>query len=99
MDNKKLIISKIAEEFQIEEDFYNNGSGLRRYTYPRKALCMTLKKYELMNLVDIAKLLGFVSHASVKYHLRDGEGMYDTLDPFREKMDRIYSYANQIYYK
>ena len=99
MENKQLIINKISEEFGVDNRFYNNGSRLRKYTYPRKALCIILRKYESMNLQGIAELLGLISHTSVIYHIWDGEGMYSTLDLFKDKMDRIYNYANQIYYK
>lgn len=94
--DKETLISVIAEVFDVEKDFMSRKVRKRRYTYPKKALCMYLYNQTEQTYEYIAEYMGFKNHTCVLYHVRSGQNLYDTFEPFTKKLDSVYAKLREL---
>jgi chromosomal replication initiation ATPase DnaA len=94
--DKETLISVIAEVFNVDKSFVSSRVRKRRYTYPKKALCMYLYNNSELTYEVIAEYLEYSNHTSVLYHVRSGQNLYDTFEPFTKKLDSVYSKLREL---
>jgi len=94
--DKDKVISIIAEVFNVDTSFVNSRVRKRRYTYPKKALCMYLYNNSELTYEVIADYLDYSNHTSVLYHVRTGQNLYDTFEPFTKKVDSMYTKLREL---
>ena len=87
--DKDKVIEVIAEVFNVDKNFATSRVRKRRYTYPKKALCMYLYNNSELTYEVIAEYLGYGNHTCVLYHVRTGQNLYDTFEPFTKKVDNM----------
>jgi len=99
MDKHHKVIEYIAQEFEVDANFYNNKKRLKTYARPRKMLCWTLYNIGGLSMNEVASIVGYAEHTTVLYHIHDYWYMCRSDDDFQEKGFRIIDKANEIYEK
>jgi len=97
MGREQHIIRKIAEVFDIEENFLSNRSMKRVYVYPRKVLLSMLVKYGNMSINSASKYCGYKSHATGIYHLRDIDPLCFQFELFNHKYKLVCDESEKVY--
>jgi chromosomal replication initiation ATPase DnaA len=97
--NKKheMVLNFIAEQFNVEPNFYNNGRRLDIYAKPRKMACWVLYIAGGLKMVDVKDIIGYADHSTVLHHIHDYWKLCKFDDDFKEKGYRVYSKAIEIY--
>ena len=99
MDKHHKVIEYIAQEFDVDVNFYNNKKRFKNYARPRKMLCWTLYNIGGLSMNEVANIVGYAEHTTVLYHIHDYWYMCRSDDDFQEKGFRIIDKANEIYEK
>jgi chromosomal replication initiation ATPase DnaA len=97
MKKHKMVLDYIAEEFGVDNNYYNNKSRYDKYAKPRKMACWVLYNVGQLTMTEVGKIIGYAEHTTVLYHIHDYWYLCKSDDDFKEKGYRIYSKANEIY--
>lgn len=92
-----MVLDYIAEVFEVENNYYNNKKRFKSFARPRKMACWVLYSAGGLTMEKVGKLIGYAEHTTVLYHIHDYWYMCRSDDDFKEKGEKIYSKAIEIY--
>jgi chromosomal replication initiation ATPase DnaA len=87
----------ISEVFSVHPNFKENWVRRRRFINPKKVLCSILYNKEELTMQEIADFMGYDNHTSVLFHIRSMEGIYESDEKFKEKVDIVYDNIYKLY--
>lgn len=97
MNKHKKVLNLIADEFGVEHGFHRNKTRYKAYSLSRKMACWVLYTAGGINMQQIATIIGYSDHSTALYHIHDYWNMCKFDDDFKEKGERVYSKAIEIY--
>lgn len=97
MEKHIQVLEYIAEQFDVDKDFYNNKKRFKTYMLPRKMACWILYTVGGMTMDEVAATIGYSEHSTAHHHIHDYWNMCRSDDDFKEKGENIYSKSIEIY--
>jgi chromosomal replication initiator protein len=91
------IIEIIAEEYNLDLNFWYVKSRKRTYQNPRKIFYNVMYNKEGMSMSAISQMCGFKDHTTVQHHIKDSWDLSAIDSDFREKLFKVLEEAEKMY--